>query len=66
MMSAGRPTFSIVQAIVAVFPVPVAPTSVCIAVAGLEAFGEGRDRRRLVAGRSIGGVCFELGHLGQG
>jgi hypothetical protein len=28
MMSAGRPVFSIVQAIVAVLPVPVAPTRV--------------------------------------
>jgi hypothetical protein len=28
MISAGLPTFSIVHAIVAVFPVPVAPTSV--------------------------------------
>ena len=37
-----------------------------VPVAGLQAFGQGRDRRRLVACRDVRRRCFELGHSGQG
>ena len=36
-----------------------------VAIAGLEAFGQRADGSRLVAGRAVGGGCFELGHFVQ-
>ncbi len=53
MISAGLPTCSIVHAIVAVLPVPVAPSSVWKRFPALIEPRQLLDRVRLVAGRAI-------------
>ena len=55
-----------IQAIVAVLPVPVAPSMRLEALAGVEALGELRDRLRLVARGLIRVGCRELRHFGEG
>ncbi len=65
-MSVGRCTASIVQAMVALLPLPVMPEQGLEPVAPQHALGQLGDGGRLVAGRSEVGDHLELGHGSDG
>ena len=66
MMSVGRWTASIVQAMVALLPLPVMPSSVWKRSPRTTPSDNSGDRRRLIPGRGEIGENLELGHPGDG